>query len=391
MKILIVHNKYQQQGGEDGVFEAETDLLLSHGHSVQQLVFDNRRIETGLDRFLSGLRIFYNPASARKTQECIRAFKPDVIHVHNFVPLASPAVFFVAKRNKIPVVATLHNYRLICPSATLFYDHRIYEKSVHSIFPVDAILKGVYRNSKFQTAGLVAMNAFHNLAGTWRKKIDKFIVLTEFARNKFEDSSLRVDADQFAVKPNFVADPGLGEDRRDDYFLFVGRLSDEKGIDTLLEASRLGEFRLTIIGDGPLRNKVEEAAGENTNIEYLGFQKKAVIFNLLKRCKALIFPSVWYEGFGLTIIEAFATGTPVIGSRIGVVPEIITDNFDGLLFTPGDARDLILKIDLMKNPIFAGQMFGNSRKTYLSRFTPEKNYTILLEIYRQALEHASIN
>ncbi|MBA4057991.1 MAG: hypothetical protein C0490_24960, partial [Marivirga sp.] len=378
MKILIVHNKYQLEGGEDSVFESETDLLLSHGHLVEQLVFDNKRIETRLDRILSGLRIFYNSVSAHKVQKCISSFKPDIIHVHNFVPLASPAVFFVAKRNKIPVVATLHNYRLICPSATLFYDHKIYEKSVHSIFPIDAILKGVYRNSRIQTAGLVAMNAFHNLAGTWRKKIDKFIVLTEFARNKFINSALRVESEQFAIKPNFVADPGVGEDHRDGSFLFVGRLSDEKGIDTLLEACRLAEFKLTIIGDGPLRGSVEKAAKTNPNIEYLGFQNKAVIFRKLKRCTALIFPSVWFEGFGLTIIEAFATGTPVIGSRIGVVPGIITDNFDGLLFSPGDASDLIVKIRHMQHSESFKSMSENSRKTYLSNYTPDINYGILL-------------
>lgn len=389
MKILIVHNKYQQAGGEDSVFEAETDLLLKHGHSVETLVFDNKRIESGLDKILSGLRIFYNSMSAHKIQACINSFKPDIIHVHNFIPLATPAVFFVAKRNKIPVVATLHNYRLICPSATLFYDHKIYEKSVHSVFPIDAILKGVYRNSRFQTAAIAAMNAFHNLAGTWRKKVDKFIVLTEFAKETFINSALRVDLKQFAVKPNFVVDPGIGVDNRDNYFLFVGRLSDEKGIDTLLDACRLADFRLTIIGDGPLREKVEESAKGNPNIEYLGFQKKTVIFKKLKHCKALIFPSVWYEGLPMTIIEAFATGTPVIGSRIGAVKEIINDNFDGLLFSPGDANDLTSKISQMRHSEISRAMSDNSRTTFLSRYTPDINYSILSQIYREAIAHAS--
>lgn len=389
MKILIVHNKYQQAGGEDSVFEAETDLLLKHGHSVETLVFDNKRIESGLDKILSGLRIFYNSMSAHKIQLCINSFKPDIIHVHNFIPLATPAVFFVAKRNKIPVVATLHNYRLICPSATLFYDHKIYEKSVHSVFPIDAILKGVYRNSRFQTAAIAAMNAFHNLAGTWRKKVDKFIVLTEFAKETFINSALRVELKQFAVKPNFVVDPGMGEDNRDNYFLFVGRLSDEKGIETLLEACRLADFKLTIIGDGPLREMVEEYAKENPNIEYLGFQKKTVIFKKLKHCKALIFPSVWYEGLPMTIIEAFATGTPVIGSRIGAVKEIINDNFDGLLFSPGDAKDLTAKISQMLHSEISRSMSDNSRTTFLSRYTPDINYSILSQIYREAIAHAS--
>lgn len=389
MRILIVHNRYQQQGGEDSVFEAEAELLATYGHDVERLIFDNKEIESRLDKILSGLRIFYNAHSAGKLQERILAFKPEIIHVHNFVPLASPAIFFVAKRNRIPIVATLHNYRLICPSATLFYNHKIYEKSVHSLFPVDAIIKGVYRDSRIQTAGLVAMTSFHNVTGTWRRKVDKFIVLTEFARNRFIDSALRVDKDQLALKPNFVADPGNGSVTRDDSFLFVGRLSDEKGIDTLLAACNLREFKLTIVGDGPLRLKVEEAAHKNPNIQYLGFQKKAAIFEILKGCRALIFPSVWFEGFGMTVIEAFATGTPVLGSRIGVVPEIITDNYDGLLFNPGDENDLILRIDQMNDPALVKRLSTNARNTYLERYTPEKNYMILIDIYNQAIRHAA--
>jgi glycosyltransferase involved in cell wall biosynthesis len=389
MKILVVHNKYQQAGGEDSVFEAEAELLLRHNHSVERLIFDNKEIETGLDKFLSGIRILYNPSSARKIEKRIAFFKPDVIHVHNFIPLASPAVFFVARKNKIPVVATLHNYRLICPSATLFYDGKIYEKSIHSLFPIDAILKGVYRNSRLQTAGLVVMNAYHNFFGTWKNKVDKFIVLTAFARNKFKDSSLRVDDDQFALKPNFVVDPGQSEEVRSDSFLFIGRLSDEKGIDTLLAACKLGDFKLTIIGDGPLREKVERAATLSPNIEYLGFQKKAVIFEKLKTCCALIFPSVWFEGLPITIIEAFATGTPVIGSRIGAVAEIISDNFDGLLFNAGDEHDLIVKINQFKNQTLVKTMSEHSRSTYLRRYTPEKNYAMLIDIYSQAIKRAA--
>ena len=384
MRILLIHNKYQQAGGEDLVFESEFELL-SRNNSVERLVFDNKEIGTGIGKIFSGLKGLYNPDSGRKLQQLISQFKPEIIHVHNFVPLASPSIFFVAKRNKIPIVVTLHNYRLICPSATLFFNHKIYERSIHSIFPLDAIAKGVYRNSRVQTAGLVAMTSFHNLFGTWKNKVDKFIVLTEFARNKFKDSALRVTDDQLVLKPNFIMDPGNGEGIRSDFFLFVGRLSEEKGIDTLLKACQLGNLQLTIIGDGPLREKVVEAARTNSAITYLGFQNKNVIVEKLKQCKALIFPSEWFEGFPMTILEAFATGTPVIGSRIGGVAEIIKDKFNGLLFDVGNESDLVSKTQQLENIDLRRALSANARNSYLQNYTPEKNYQILMDIYGQAI------
>src|SRR5688572_6699039 len=212
MKIILIHNKYQQAGGEDLVFQSEGDLLLSQGHQVEFLVFDNREIKTSLDRLLSGLKVVYNPSSSRRLKDRIASFKPDIIHVHNFVPLASPSIFFAAKAYNIPVVVTLHNYRLICPSATLFYNNAIYEKSVHAAFPWHAIMHGVYRDSRLQTAALAIAIRWHNFVGTWYKKIDRFIVLTEFARKKFEDSILTTKKDAFVVKPNFVVDHGVGNE-----------------------------------------------------------------------------------------------------------------------------------------------------------------------------------
>src|SRR5258705_8708503 len=154
MKILLIHNMYKQPGGENSIFQSEGELLSRYGHFVERLVFDNAKIKSIADKLLSGLKIIYNPESARELKRKIEHFNPDIIHVHNFVPLASPAIFFVAKKYNVPVILTLHNYRLICPSATLFYKRKIYEKSIRSIFPVDAILKGVYRNSQIQTAAV---------------------------------------------------------------------------------------------------------------------------------------------------------------------------------------------------------------------------------------------
>lgn len=386
MRILIIHNKYQCPGGEDAVVESEGALLAQNGHVVDYLIFDNAIIQTRLDQWIAGISNLYNFNSARLLQSKIFAFKPDLIHVHNFVPLVSPAVFFVAKRFRIPVVATLHNYRLICPSATLFFDHQIYEKSIQSLFPIHSILKGVYRKSRLQTAAIAIMTCFHNLAGTWKNKIDKYIVLTEFASEKFKQSALRVPEKKFFVKPNFVPDYGDGKLQRDDFFLFVGRLSEEKGIEMLLKTASRYHFNLTIIGDGPLKHMVLEYARNYSNISYMGYQHKVSVIHQMKRCTALIFPSLWYEGFPIAILEAFSTGTPVIVSGLGGLPDIVQNNVNGLNFKPGDQQDLLYMVMLLlDDPKLRAQLGSNARYTYLTRYTPQINYELLLKIYQEAI------
>jgi glycosyltransferase involved in cell wall biosynthesis len=388
MKILLVHNLYKQPGGENVVFESEGELLSKYGHFVERLVFDNSTIRTFVDRLLSGIKVIYNPESARRLKEKIDHFNPDIIHVHNFVPLVSPSVFSVAKKFNIPTILTLHNYRLICPSATLVYKGKIYERSIHTVFPWDAIIKGVYRNSVLETAAIAIMVAFHNLMGTWRNKVDFFIVLTHFAKDKFKTSALAIPEESLVVKSNFVPDFGIGQMERDDGLLFVGRLVEEKGIRVLLKAAALLPFKLTIIGDGPMRKLVNQAASTNPNIHYLGFQDKVTVARHLKKCKALIFPSIWYEGFPLAILEAFSTGTLVIASRLGAMAEIIQDGENGLLFEEGNERALVDKIlEIEASPGKVKQLGDKARLSYLTHYTPEKNYGLLMGIYNKALAH----
>lgn len=386
MNILLIHNKYQQKGGEDVVFQVEGELMASHGHQVERLLFDNSQIKTTRDVILSGIGSVYNVQSAHRIEAVIRFFRPDVIHVHNFFPLASPAVFFVAARHQIPVVVTLHNYRLICPSYTLYHDGKIYEKSVDKIFPLDAVLKGVYRESKVQTASTVLMTGLHKLGGTWKNKVDRYIALTRFAKNKFLHSSLGVSASQLVVKPNFTDDLGVGERQRENFFLFIGRLTGEKGIETVLESAAAGGYKLSIIGDGPLKEMVETHAATYPNIEYLGFRQKPFIISQLKKCKALIFPSVWYEGFPMTILEAFSTATPVICSRLGGMAEIVEDKINGLHFHAGNSADLTEKVNsLHTDAEFAGALGRKARADYEEKYTPEKNYLQLLSIYEEVV------
>lgn len=393
LKILMIHNRYQYRGGEDFVFEVESEMLSRHGHTVEQLIFDNKEIQTGFDKFMLVLQGIYNSSSAKRVEGVIKRFQPDIIHVHNFFPLASPAIFYVAERHNVPTVVTLHNFRLVCPSATLYFKGRIYEDNLHRLVPFDAIMRGVYRNSKIQTAGLAAITTVHNLIGTWKNKVGKFIVLTDFARKKFLSSALRVDSNQFAVKPNFVDDYGFGEpEKREDFFLVVGRLSDEKGIDTLLRASDLGNFKVVLMGDGPLKDQVLKAAAKNPNIQYMGFQDKTVIQDYMKRCRALLFPSLSYEGLSITMLEALSMGTPIIASRLGSMAEVLTDHVNGLHFEPGNAEELLAKInELDDNPSLVVKLGANARKSYVELYTPEVNYKILLDIYTQLLTRHAVS
>jgi glycosyltransferase involved in cell wall biosynthesis len=216
--------------------------------------------------------------------------------------------------------------------------------------------------------------------------VDKFIVLTKFAGNRFKDSILKVSPDAFVVKPNFVVDYGLGQLDREEFFLYVGRLSVEKGVVTLLESTKFYRYNLVIIGDGPSRNLVEKEAVTNTQIKYLGFQPKEVIMNYLKKCKALLLPSKWYEGMPMIMLEAFSTGTPVIASRLGAMEEMVQHNCNGLHFNPGDPKDLADKVQQADTqPDFVKKLSQQARDSYTNYYTPQINYTILKDIYAQVL------
>lgn len=386
MRILLVHNHYKQTGGEDTVFFTEAALLEEHGHTVEKLTFSNKDVNSTAEKLQAALGIVYNPKGARAVEEKIKQFRPDVVHVHNFFPLVSPAVFYVCQKLNVPVVTTLHNYRFICPSAYLHYHGKLHMENVHKVFPVNAILDGAYRDSRFQTASVVLTTGIHKLLGTWRNKVDLFIALTPGAAKLFQKSSLNPRPEQLVVKPNFTADLGLGDREREDYFLYVGRLSPEKGLETLLKAHARHPFKLKIIGDGPLRSMVEAHAAKHPSLKYLGYQKRDQVIEELKSAKSLIFPSEWPEMFGMSIIEAFSTGTPVIASKIGGGEYLVQHQRNGLHYTPGDAQALVKQVELLQQlPDLARTLGQNARKSYEHNYTPEANYAMLLQIYEQAI------
>ena len=385
-KIGILHNKYLIKGGEDEVCMNEYKLLKNGGLEVQTLLFDNP--EVGYKAILQFLFSIFNIGSFIKTYRWIKKNNIEVLHIHNWFYQASPSVIWAAKVCKVPVVITLHNYRMLCPSGTLSFNGQPYLKSLHSDFPWDAIKKGVYRNSKFQTLWLVLIMWSHQKAGTWR--IPKaYIVLTQNSLEIFKKSKPIVIVEKIFVKPNFVEDIlTIHRPQRLDTFLYVGRLSQEKGIAVLLEAFAKLPYQLNIIGDGPLKGEVKEYCKSYLNIKYSGFQPKPVILKELSQSSALIFPSIWLETFGLTIIEAFATGTPVIASNQGSASLLIKDGYNGLHFIPENVPDMQRIITKWSNFSKAEKdiFSANARRSYEENYTPEKNLHQLIHIYEKSLD-----
>ncbi|MDR2410412.1 MAG: glycosyltransferase family 4 protein, partial [Bacteroidales bacterium] len=381
MKILIIHTAYRFKGGEDSVVESEKKLLQENGHDVYSLIFENPANPVkALALFFIAL---FNPVSYFKVIKAINVFQPDVIHVHNWHFAASPSIFRAARGKKIPVIYTLHNFRLLCPSGILFHQGKLFLNSLQQSFPWGAVKKKVYRNSILQTFWLAFVVWFHHKTGTWNK-VDKYIALTSFSKDLFLSSKFVDFAHKIIVKPNFTrADKLLNVKRQSDIFLFIGRLSEEKGIDCLLEAVKLTGLELKIGGNGPLIDSIKDISRKYSNIQYLGNLEKMQVQQFMQECTALIFSSIWYETFGLVVIEAFSQGLPVIASNIGAMSSMIKDGYNGLLFEAGNSADLQAKLIKWQNKSQEEkeQFSKNAYQTYLDNYTPEQNITQLMVIY----------
>jgi len=379
MRILIAHNAYQQRGGEDSVVESETALLRAHGHVVLEYRRSNDDLK-GMSRMDAALQTMWSGRTKAELAVLFAVEQPDVVHVHNTFPLISPSFYWAAAKVRVPVVQTLHNYRLLCPQAMLLRAGRVCEDCVGKL-PWRAAARGCYRDSMAQSAVLGGMLTLHRGLGTYRKQISRYIALTEFGRQKFIDGGL--PAERIRVKPNFVESPSPQTSGHREGFLFVGRLSAEKGIDILAGAlaSELG-LLCEVIGAGPLQDSLSSLP----NVSLIGWQQADFIQARMQAARALVMPSVWYEGFPRTIVEAFAAGLPVIASRLGAMATSIDDQRTGLLFEAGNAVDLAAKLRWAQaNPEAMAEMGHAARAEYEARYTPEKNYKMLIDIYADAI------
>jgi len=386
LSVLVIHNRYQQPGGEDAVVRAEVDLLRSAGNRVALYTRNNSDIAGyGL---LQKASLLASTTWNRKTHADIRALirqhRPDVAHCHNFLPLVSPSAYYACKSAGVPVVQTLHNYRLLCPAGTLFTNGRRCEGCSQSA--ANAIRRGCYRNSRLQTAAISLLLGTHRLRATWKRSVDAYITPSAFCRDYFVAAGL--PEAKVHLKRNFLAhDPGQRTDRGD-YALFVGRLSPEKGVLEMIEAWRqLPEVKLLVAGDGPLCYEARDAARHtNGYVKLLGQLTPKDTLARIRGARFLVFPSRWYEPFGMGLLEAAASGVPAIASRIGAIPELVADHRTGLLFDPDNFSELVERVRwAWTHPAEMDEMGSAARQLYLQHFTADKNYDALMNIYRKLL------
>ena len=378
-RVLVVHNAYQHRGGEDSVVAEEVALLESHGHLVETYARQNDDIGSLSSIAVAG-QTLWSLRTRRDIAERLRSFRPHVIHAHNTFPLISPSLYWAADQAGVPVVQTLHNFRLMCLSALFMRGGQVCEDCLGNV-PWRGVTRACYRGSHTASTVLAAMLTLHRALGTYRNKIARYIALNEFCRSKFIEGGL--PPERVVVKPNFVDFPPPDSSLRAG-LLFVGRLSAEKGIATLVAAMTLmPAVRLTVAGDGPEAALLDSIAG----VKRLGSVPAETVRGEMSRASALIVPSIWYENFPRTIVEAFASGTPVIASRIGALAEIVRDGETGLLFEPGNPRDLADKMAwALAHPEEMGEMGRKARAQYEAEFSAEVNYRRLMTIYQEAID-----
>ncbi|RCJ25513.1 glycosyl transferase family 1 [Nostoc minutum NIES-26] len=384
MRILSIHNNYQIRGGEDESRESEERLLREMGHEVDVYQEHNDRVAE-LGALPMALRTVWSTESYNIVKQKLNSSNYDIVHIQNFFPLISPSVYYAAKSVGVPVVQTLRNYRLLCPNGLFFRDGEVCEDCMGKFIPYPGVLHGCYRENRPATGAVATMLTVHRAMRTWIEMVDVYISLTEFARQKFIAGGL--PPEKIVVKPNFVnPDPGVGSGSGG-YALFVGRLSTEKGLDTLLAAWEHldGKVPLKIVGDGPLSSRVMESVKRLPQVEWLGRRPMSEVHHLMGEAMFLIFPSKWYETFGRVAVEAFAKGTPVIAANIGAIAELVDSGRTGLHFSPGNSEELAAKVEwALANPTILAQMRHQARIEFEDKYTSKENYRRIMEIYKRA-------
>ena len=376
MKIAFIHNAYRQRGGEDSVLQAEARLLKTAGHTVVQYLRDNNEISEyrPLQTLTLPLRSVWAWDSYRNLRIFLKKEKPDIAHCHNTFPLISPTAYYACRKTGIPVIQTLHNYRLVCPSATLFRDRHLCEACMGKTIPWNGVANACYRNSYAASAAVASLLGVHRALRTWKTKVNAFIAPSEFTKSKLVEGGL--PGWKIFVKPNFVYpnhNGGTGSALNGEYALFIGRLVEEKGLRTMLRAWKLleNQIPLRIAGDGPLRKELEAMASDLPGVHFLGSISHEQVFETIRRARFLVFPSEWYEPFACTIVESFAFGVPVISSRLGAMKQTVQDHYSGLHFSPGDAGDLASKIAwAWAHPEQMSVMGRNAKNEYQTSIRP---------------------
>jgi glycosyltransferase involved in cell wall biosynthesis len=380
MKILQIHNKYLEKGGEDTVVINERLLLQQNGHEVALCEFDNQDLD-GISKLSLFRKTVFNLQSYRKVIEQIENFKPDVVHIHNVFYTASPSVFFALKKKKIPTVMTLHNYRFGCVQGLLYRNDANCQLCLSKKTVFYGIKNKCFKDSYLKSLQLSIVNKANQWALKYQNPVKKYIFLADFNKNLLSPI-LSAKPEDGIIKSNYVNDFGFSpQSERDNYYLFVGRLNEQKGVKLLVDIFKKNQQKLEIIGAGPLEDFVKEAAQTNSNIIYLGFQDNAFIIEKLKHSRGLIVPSLTYEGQPMTILEAFSTGTPVYATNTKNLDTIVTHGVNGYLF---DAQNNDVVFENMPF-LDKKDLYTNARKTYEMLYSPESNHQQLIDIYKSVL------
>ena len=387
VRILLVHNHYQQPGGEDESFAAEAGMLRRAGHDVIEYRQHNDAIRE-MPALSLLAKTYWNRAVYSDLRKLIQQRRPEVAHFNNTFPLISPSAYYAARDENVPTVQALRNFRLLCPGATFHRNGKVCQSCLGKAVAWPAAVHGCYRGSHLASSIVAGMLAVHRAAGTWRNAIDLYFTPTEFARRKFIEGG--IDPSRVVAKPNFVPhDPGVGSGAGR-YGVFVGRLAPEKGLHGLLAAWRLlgqsgHRIDLKVIGDGPLGASLRAQDGAG-GIQWLGRRRQQDVFDIMGQAKFLVFSSEWYETFGRVVIEAFAKGTPVIASNLGAMAEIVEHERTGLLFEPGNAAALADAVRrLLADPLLLARMRVEARVEYQTKYMPDQNYMMLMGIYGKAI------
>ncbi|MCX5706405.1 MAG: glycosyltransferase family 4 protein [Candidatus Omnitrophica bacterium] len=392
MKVLVIHNRYIELGGEDQIVDSEIELLKKHGHDV--VLYE--RFNSEIFKFGPWRKIFFLLSEMRwskKTyndiRQLVKNIKPDIAHIHNIFYLITPAVYISLYKEGVPIVQTLHNYRWFCPNATFYRAGKICEKCFKNKY-FFALRNRCLKQSFLYTLALVRVLKFIEHIVRIKKIIKVFVCLTDFSKNKF--SYFGIPEKEIVVKPNFCFDLSKNENDfpkdKQKYAIFVGRLVDYKGVNTLVRANKkFPGIQLKIVGDGPLDCKLKKEVRRISYVQLLGRRPHETTLDMIRNASFLIFASECYENMPSVIIESFSCGTPVLATNIGAIKEIIQDGVNGLLFSVGDSEDLFRKIRYLSgNNELLSILGSNARETYKKRFTPELNYQSLLEIYGRAIE-----
>lgn len=388
----MVHNHYQSSApsGEDVVFKNEKELLKKNDIEVITYERSNDDIK-GINKLKAPFELVWSRKSYNEIKDIIRKEKPDIAHFHNIFYLISPSAYYACRDSDVPVVQTLHNFRLFCVNGLLLRNGEVCKRCVGGS-PWNGSWYGCFRDSRIFSVPLSTFVSIHNKLGTFKNYVESYISLSNFNKNVYIEGGL--PKEKIFVKPNFLPDPPPEPIfSKSNYLVFIGRLSKEKGASILLDAFTIinkeyPDIHLKILGSGSEQDRLQEKIKKYhlKNIDFVGRKNFYEVLESLKNSMLMIMPSIWYECFPMTIREAYACGKPVIASNLGSLAEIVKDGKNGLLFEPGNAEDLAEKIRWMvNNPDACIEMGKNARKEFEEKYTEERNFKMLMEIYGKVL------